>query len=154
MEQYRKSPRARFLEYDSGDYFITICTRGRRHYFGEIAGAEMRLSAIGVFVSDQLERCSEFCPDISIPLFVVMPNHLHFIVSLEGAVVTKGFEQRSPIAALRGAVTKYARASWIDFGWQSRYYDHMIRGARDGNNICEYILNNVAMWREDCFNGG
>ncbi|MCM1070473.1 MAG: transposase [[Clostridium] fimetarium] len=172
MEQYRKTPRARFLDYDSGDYFITICTKGRKHYFGEIKDSEMIRSAIGDFVNAQLEKCSEFCRSISIPVFVVMPNHIHFIVSLTGVVAANGYEQRSPNAALRanptsqrhvpalskyitslkGAVTKHAKMLNLEFGWQSRYHDHLIRGSEDGNRISEYIINNVAKWHQDCFN--
>ncbi len=172
MEQYRKTPRARFLDYDSGDYFITICTKDRKHYFGEIKDSEMIRSAIGDYVNAQLENCSEFCRSISIPMFVVMPNHIHFIVSLTGEVAANGYEQRSPNAALRanprsqrhvpalskyitslkGAVTKYAKSLNLEFGWQSRYHDHLIRGSKDGNRISEYIINNVAKWHQDCFN--
>lgn len=32
----RKSPRADFHDYSGGDYFITICTKNKSHYFGEI----------------------------------------------------------------------------------------------------------------------
>lgn len=174
MEQYRKTPRARFLDYDSGDYFITICTKDRKHYFGEIENSEMRRTAIGDFVNEQLEKCSEYCPSISIPVYVVMPNHIHFIVALDESVAMNGYEQRTPNAALRGnptcqrhvptlskyisslkgAVSKYAKFLGIEFEWQSRYYDHLIRGCRDGNRISEYIINNVAKWHDDCFNKG
>lgn len=172
MEQYRKTPRANFLDYDCGDYFITICTKDRKHYFGEIENAEMKLSVIGRFVDEQLSKCSEFCSSISIPLHVVMPNHIHLIVSLSGDGITNGSAQRNPnpalranptcqrhvptlskyISSLKGTVTKYARSLNVEFGWQLRYHDHMIRGSRDGNNISEYIINNVARWQKDCFN--
>lgn len=172
MEQYRKTPRARFLDYDSGEYFITICTKDRKHYFGEIEGSIMKYSVIGSFVNEQLGKCSELCPSISIPVYVVMPNHIHFIVVLPEEAASNGYEQRTPNAALRanptcqrhvptlskyisslkGAVTKHAKSLGIEFGWQSRYYDHLIRNGRDGNRIGEYIINNVAKWQEDCFN--
>lgn len=32
----RKNIRAEFHDYSGGDYFITICTRDKKHYFGEI----------------------------------------------------------------------------------------------------------------------
>lgn len=31
----RKSPRAAFHDYNNGDYFVTICTKGHKHYFGK-----------------------------------------------------------------------------------------------------------------------
>lgn len=81
MSQYRKSPRARFLDYDHGDFFITICTHNKKHYFGEISDGEMCLSEVGRFVHKQLEMASQFNKDIEVLLFVVMPNHLHAIIS-------------------------------------------------------------------------
>lgn len=48
MTQYRKTPRAQFLDYDEGDYFITICTHDRKHYFGEIYNGEMAQAEMSV----------------------------------------------------------------------------------------------------------
>ena len=83
MEQYRKSPRAKWIEYDEGIYFITICTLHKKHYFGEIANAEMRLSSIGEFVYNELENVTQRHEHINIPQFVVMPNHIHAVVVID-----------------------------------------------------------------------
>ena len=176
MEQYRKSPRAKFLDYDGGAYFITICTRKRSHYFGEIYDREMHLNKIGKFAELQLTSASDFCKDIYVPLFTIMPNHIHAIVvvnrrDMPPACINANLLQRAPnpilranptnqrhipalsryISSFKGAVTKYAKSQGLDFGWQSRYHDHFIRGIHDGNKISEYIINNVAAWHEDCF---
>ena len=186
MEQYRKSPRAKFLDYDGGAYFITICTRKRGHYFGEIYDRKMHLNKIGKFVELQLSSASDFCKDIDVPLFTIMPNHIHAIVVVNRrdmplacinrrdmplACINGNLLQRAPnpmlranptnqrhipalsryISSFKGAVTKYAKSQGLDFGWQSRYHDHFIRGTHDGNKISEYIINNVAAWHEDCF---
>lgn len=37
----RKSPRANFHDYSGGDYFVTICTRDKEHYFGQIVPADV-----------------------------------------------------------------------------------------------------------------
>lgn len=176
MDQYRKTPRAKFLDYNGGDYFITICTKDRKNYFGEIHDNEMHLTEIGKYVEFQLNSVSSYSADINIPLFVVMPNHIHAIVSITCrdmplACSDVDAQQRSPnpslrvnptcqrhvptlsryISSFKGAITKFAKSHQIEFKWQSRYHDHCIRGIRDGNNISEYILNNVAKWYEDCF---
>lgn len=166
MEQYRKTPRTKYLGYLTGNYFITICTASRRPYFGMIADGEMVLSNIGLFVDSQLRHASDFT-DFEVPLWVVMPEHIHAIVCIPDNPVSEPaspLEQRSvasPLRAcsgeqrqvpnlsryinsLKGAVTKFARRNDIDFAWQSRYYDHLIRDSHDGNNIAEYILSNVA----------
>ena len=100
-EQYRKTPRASFLDYENGQYFITICTRNKKHFFGTIRDGKMILSHIGKFVELQLNRCSEFYPDMEMQLFVVMPNHIHFIISTNGNRDCNAAEQRSPNSALR-----------------------------------------------------
>ncbi|MCM1093425.1 MAG: hypothetical protein NC248_06240 [Bacteroides sp.] len=48
-------------------------------------------------------------------------------------------------------MTVFARRNDIEFGWQPRYHDHIIRGIRDGNLIAEYIENNISRWTSDCF---
>ncbi len=175
MDQYRKTPRAGFIHYDAGIFFLTICTKGQKHYFGEIYGGEMHLSPIGRYAEAQLISVTEVCGYVEVPLFVVMPNHVHMIVCIRRDVPlarsNEGNIQRSPNPSLRtdpisqrhvpvlsryvnsfkGAVTKYAKSLGVDFHWQGRYYDHYIRNNRDGNNISVYIRNNVARWEADCF---
>lgn len=174
MNQYRKSPRAQFIHYDGGDYFITICTKGRKPYFGEICGGEMHFSQIGRYLDTQLKLATQLCGYVEIPLYVVMPNHIHAIVCIRRDVPLARIDvglMRSPnpslrpdptcqrhvptlsryVNSLKGAVTRYARLMGVEFEWQSRYHDHYIRNNCDGNNISEYISNNVARWDTDCF---
>ncbi|MGM9760560.1 MAG: transposase [Parabacteroides sp.] len=82
MDQYRKSPRAKWLEYNEGVYFLTICTLHHAHYFGSIVNGEMRLSALGAFLRDELEHVALHHPHVSVLQYVVMPNHVHAIVKI------------------------------------------------------------------------
>ena len=43
----RKSPRAQWIEYNAGLYFITICTHNWVHYFGEIKFGKIYLTELG-----------------------------------------------------------------------------------------------------------
>ena len=52
----RKSPRASWLEYNEGMYFITVCTLNKKHYFGMIQNDEMWLSAIGKILEFELNN--------------------------------------------------------------------------------------------------
>ncbi|MFV0554924.1 MAG: transposase [Mangrovibacterium sp.] len=84
QNQYRIPPaRANWHDYNGGNYFITICTKNREHYFGEIANDEMMLSKVGCFLSNNLENISTHYPYAEIPLFVIMPNHLHAIICID-----------------------------------------------------------------------
>ena len=80
-DKYRiDTARAWWHDYDGGAYFITICTKDREHYFGEIEDGEMVLSEIGDYTRQCIEQISQHNPYAEIPLFVIMPNHLHLIV--------------------------------------------------------------------------
>ena len=82
MDQYRKSPRAKWLEYNEGVYFLTICTLNHVHYFGTIVDGEMCLSAVGAFLQNELEHIEQHHPHVSVLQYVVMPNHVHAIVEI------------------------------------------------------------------------
>ena len=45
----------------------------------------------------------------------------------------------------------FARRNNIEFAWQARYHDHIIRNSCDGNNISDYIKTNVERWANDIF---
>lgn len=77
----RKTPRAKWHDYKGGEYFVTICTKDRVHYFGEVCGGEMQLTSIGEMLKQEIENTEKIRGgDVSIPLYVIMPNHVHLIV--------------------------------------------------------------------------
>jgi len=85
QNRYRiSSARAHWHAYDDGAYFVTICTGHREHYFGEISEGKMQLTAVGKYVANILQTISAHCPYAEIPSFVIMPNHLHAIVLIDG----------------------------------------------------------------------
>lgn len=159
--QERKSPRATFHDYSGGTYFITICTQDKNFYFGKIREGEMIYSPVGEYCKSQLEQISSHYPYAEVPLFVVMPNHIHAIIVIHNPDVPHlKKESHLPaertalsvvIGGLKRAVTLFARRNNHEFGWHNRYHDHIIRGFNDGNKISEYIENNVARWASDCF---
>lgn len=165
LHDKRKSIRAEFHNYSGGEYFITICTRGKHHYFGEIANGEMRYSLIGEYCKTQLEQIGQHYPYAEIPLFVVMPNHIHAIICINAAGLTHPSTDRTHepcvptirtalsvvVGGFKRAVTMFARRNDIEFGWQARFHDHIIRGAADGNKIADYIADNVMRWDTDCY---
>ncbi len=85
LGKYRKqSARAMWHDYDGGLYFVTICTKDRVHYFGEISENEMHLTEVGQYVVEQIRNVQVHYNYAKIPLWVVMPNHLHAIVIIDG----------------------------------------------------------------------
>lgn len=156
----RKSPRATFHDYSGGDYFVTVCTCEKQHYFGKIMEGKMLYTEIGNYCFNQISELQTHYPYVEVPIFVVMPNHIHAIICIkntddqlthEPCIPTSRTALSVVIGGLKRSVTMYARRNNIDFGWQSRYHDHIIRNHRDGNNIAEYIANNISRWDSDCF---
>ncbi len=63
-----------------GYYFVTICTKHRECFFGEIHC----ISEIGKIVQTEWLKTPEIRPDMNLELgeFVVMPNHFHAIIRI------------------------------------------------------------------------
>ena len=223
-----QSSRASWHNYNVGSYFITICTNKRENYFGKISknangDNEMELSEIGRYVERCLRNMTKPKKGINVPLFVIMPNHIHLIlISTPGRDATRlslennegednndetceiniekpcdvstniatrlplennedegnkaetcgnnleilcdtsiGKDERMQeiayqcgkvshvISRFKSVVSKYATTHNIQFAWQSRFYDHIIRNTREMNDIANYITNNVASWGGD-----
>lgn len=84
-QRYRvSSARAYFWDYSSnGNYFITICTKDREHFFGEIINRKMNLSDIGRFAQKCWYEIPQHFPFVKLDAFVVMPNHIHGIIIID-----------------------------------------------------------------------
>ena len=81
------SARALWHDYNAGMYFVTICTKDKVHYFGEIGcgnngEGQMNLSIIGEYVTKCISEIPQHNPYAAVPLFVVMPNHIHMVVEI------------------------------------------------------------------------
>lgn len=72
--------RATWHDYKGGSYFITICTKNREFYFGYITNGEMVYSDLGQYAIECLEQIPSHFPHVEIPVFIVMPNHIHAII--------------------------------------------------------------------------
>ena len=53
------------------------------------------------------------------------------------------------IRGLKARVTHFANEKGLEFAWQSRFHDRIIRDQRDMNETALYVANNVAKWPED-----
>ena len=138
-------PSARLQGYDygqNGAYFITICTKNRMHYFGEIitssdgietqniaSGSEtqniapgsetqniasLQMTPIGIIANEYWSKIPEHFPFVKLDEFVVMPNHVHGILVISKETHNNASLQRT------GYVNK--------FGPQSGNISSVIRG--------------------------
>jgi REP element-mobilizing transposase RayT len=168
------STRRKGWDYASpGYYFITICTKNRQPFFGQIIDAEMRLSPVGDMARCYGQDTPAHFPTTSIDEFIVMPNHVHGIVIIEDTHVetlhaTSQWRESKPtsqkmseispkpgsistiIRSYKSAVTRWARENWDgEFAWQERFYDHIIRNDKSFEAIRTYICNNPIKWEID-----
>ncbi len=199
-EKYKNKYRiksARLANWDyrnNGIYFLTICTKDREHFFGDIEKAEMKLNPIGELAHKYWNEIPKHFSFVKLGEFVIMPNHVHGILIIEqnqnfdnvtnsNVVETlqcnvstrqcnvpthqcnvptdksKKMASISPkpgsistiIRSYKSVVTKNARKLHADFGWQSRFHDHIVRNKKSFHNISNYIINNPKNWKEDKF---
>lgn len=81
MMKTRQSPRRSKYDYGSPwGYFITICTKNREHFFGDIIDGTMILSQIGIICEQEIKQTNHRRNYIEIDEYVVMPNHIHLLL--------------------------------------------------------------------------
>jgi REP element-mobilizing transposase RayT len=178
QNKYRISS-ARLKNWDYGNngaYFITICSREREHFFGEVESIdnenEMQFNEIGKLANKFWSEIPIHFPFVELGNYQVMPNHIHGILIInkkniiddttDKVIEVKRNEQMSKISPKSGTiptilrsyksvVTKNAHYIHADFEWQERFHDHIIRDTESFDRIQNYIENNVTNWKEDKF---
>ncbi len=81
----RHTTRAKWHNYNDGVYHITLNSRDRIHSFGEIKDGEMHLSELGQALKQYIESTHEHYPYAEIPIFQIMPDHVHLLISIHQA---------------------------------------------------------------------
>lgn len=152
----RRSTRLSGYDYASGGaYFVTIVTAGRASLF---ARAEVAAVVQSVWAEIPLHS-----PGASIDQFVVMPNHVHGILVLDGrsseaqhaAPLHGNGVRRGSLGAIvrsfKAEVTGRLHEGGFVEGpiWQRNYFDRIIRNEAELGRIREYIYNNPLKWDMD-----
>lgn len=148
-------------------YFFTQCTHGRVQCLGSVEGDRMILSVIGEIVQGEWIKTLEIRKEIIEHAFIMMPNHVHGLVSIdanairEPSVASHGNAtplHRKPrslstlVSGFKGAATRQVRLALEDPAfelWQKGYHEHIVRNEKSFETIYGYILNNPARWTED-----
>jgi putative transposase len=166
----RKSPRLPGYDYtQTGVYFVTLCTFHREYIFGRITNSEMALNELGQIAYNCWQAIPSHFPQVSLDLFVVMPNHIHGLIAIDTPVAgtrhassllpssnaslsrPKGVASGSLGAVVGSYKSAVTRAISIPHIWQGRYHDHIVRSEPSLNAIREYILYNPARWERDYY---
>ena len=175
--KYRiESTRLRGWDYSQpGPYYVTICTRDKYPWFGQVLDGDVKLSAVGCLALRCLHDLPHRFGHVSLDAHVVMPDHIHAILALTTASANtracpvqqsrEGDGGTSPMMArissrpgslpvvlssFKGGVTRRARSELqVGFSWQPRYYDHVIRDDDELTRIRSYIADNPRNWTRD-----
>ncbi len=165
----------------------------------------MQLSTVGEYAKQCIEQISQHNPYAHVPLYVIMPNHIHLIAFIDATTPVETVhapsennnefvetvhapseyletvhapslqttnnrwkndtvdeqmqmisEQKNrlsySIGNFKSAVSRFATQNNIQFAWQTRFYDRVIRNREEMNRIANYIENNVTQWEFDYYN--
>jgi len=180
---------------DDGYYFVTICTKDRICYFGDVADYKMILNRVGYIAKNYWRQIPKHFEHVKLDAFIVMPNHIHGIIVINKNKIINdempfiGFNNNengrgcgryydgrdealprlydddhnhdgnniSPkpgslpviIGSFKSIVAKSIHKLNVDFCWQARYHDHIIRDQISLFKIRHYIQDNPRKWQDD-----
>ena len=135
----RKPNRMKDYNYSQdGYYFITVCTKDREEFFGEIVDGEMRLNEVGEIVLKNFREMDGYFDDIFVDKYIVMPM-LFGGVSL-GKII-RHFKAK--------ATLEIRRRGCNDFSWQRSFCDYIIRNQESLNRLRQRVQRNPKFWEED-----
>lgn len=143
---FRKSPRIPKYDYSTvNSYFITICTHNKQCIFY----SGRRLNTYGMIVEECLTEIPMRYRGYKLDKFVVMPNHIHAIVTIES---TDAKNLSYVVGQFKSVTAKliHRLSPEIDV-WQRSFHDHVIRNQARYDLIWNYIDTNPLRWSEDCF---
>ena len=157
----RKLTRLKGFDYSMpGNYFVTIVTQGRINRFGTVTNDTIVLNDAGRMVETCYKELSNIDENVECLDYVIMPNHLHFILRLYNtdsqpqlslSNLVRRFKSKTTVEYIHGV----NRMGWPSFDrhlWQKGFYDHIIRNERAYDFIRNYIFMNPQRWFYDRIN--
>jgi len=168
----RNSIRLREYDYSkSGWYYVTICTKDHKEYFGKVKNEDMILNDIGKIADEYWRKIPLHFPYSSLDKHIIMPNHIHGIIIIDCKKDAKfasstnntsmnvgdanlASQDRTKME-LSKIIQQFKRAVTIkikynkpisNFKWQRSFYDRIIRNENELYNIRKYIQQNPLKW--------
>ena len=151
----RKQIRLKGFDYSKcGAYFITVCTENKKNILSVIVGEGSplpQLTRYGEIADRWINELSHKYCEMSVDYYVVMPNHIHLLLS-----VKKDNGRGDPSPTIKSAmgwlkyqITKDVNAIKGTSGekiFQRSFYDHIIRNPDDYRECAKYIRDNPVRW--------
>jgi putative transposase len=145
----RKPMRLRGHNYaQGGSYFVTICVLDRQCLFGDVIEGVMLLNDLGQVVETVWKELPNRYFGLSVDQFVIMPNHVHGILTLAevSSTVSEIVRAFKSLSAKRVNLRRHTPGDML---WQRGFHDHVVRDDADLARIREYIDTNPARWSLD-----
>ena len=145
-------------------YYVTICTKHSKSWFGEVKNSRVILNKSGKIIEKEWLKTTDLRKMVELDYYVIMPNHFHGILIVNGPENFVNVVETHSDASLhkvknnlsyiirgfKSSCTKQIHLSGNStFKWQSRFYDHIIRNEHDLRRIRNYIKNNPLKWELD-----
>jgi REP element-mobilizing transposase RayT len=153
MSSYPTRRRQRLRDYPyamPGFYFVTLCIQDRLPLLGRVTSSEMHASAAGDMVKRRFEEACDQDAHVHLDALVVMPDHLHAVVWLDGegrplSALVQAFKARTTADYVLG-VRSWGWAAFRGRLWQKGFYDRVIRGDEELAAIRDYVMQNPRRW--------
>lgn len=165
----RKHPRLKNYDYSlNGYYFVTLCCKNMQCFFGNIThnvgqrlspadrqyrDSLLSLSVYGQIAEEQLFALEERYDFVTIDKFVIMPNHIHAIIILDGSAGASPRPTLSDIiCAYKSLTTQSCNIITKCIGrqiFQNSFYDRVITNEEGYLEVWRYIDENVRKWQND-----
>lgn len=139
----RKIIRLQGYDYSAENiYFVTLCIKDRIELLGKIENENIKLSIEGNIAKKTIHIVEQIYPNLTIDEYVIMPNHIHFLISINYA---NGITISKVIKHFKTIISKELKYSI----WQKSFYEHIVRNEKEYLKIKEYIRNNIINWEKD-----
>ncbi len=157
---YRRRNSYRKPDHDYGgnaSYFITMCVINKEKCLSEIVLDNKTnkpiviLTKYGAIIEQQIKWLCEQYEYIRIPNYVIIPNHIHFLIDMFSELKNENTKKVKSMAELMGAFkstcSKHIHlAGKSEFTWQRNYFDNIIRSEWMYTNIIKYVEKNPYYW--------
>jgi REP element-mobilizing transposase RayT len=140
-------------------YFVTLVCHQQACLWRRIVDGDLLASAGGEMVAAVLAQLPMRYPGTEVGTAVVMPNHLHAVVTLPNPTLASQPSLSDIIGWFKTVTTKrYIRGvrtlGWPPFDghvWHTSFHDRIIRDECAYAAIVRYVETNPRRWREDQF---
>ena len=106
---------------------------------------------MGIIAEKHICEMSAFYSDISVAKYVIMPNHIHFLLVVDNGTsrTPSPTKQNATVSRFVSTFKRFCNKEIGENIWQRSFYDHIIRNQEDFDKHWQYIDENPLKWRLD-----